>query len=206
MSRGGCTPSATPSTTLCRTSWRGSSAMGGWDVLWPTAQRSCRHRHPDDRRAPAPGERQMSRVARWAAKNSWKKCGNGKLDLAAAGVEQQRRHPRQRRPGQRALHHGRGPVAAPSRRCSCSFTAQNLIYKDKRLVNWDPRLQTAVSDLEVQRIRRKGHALAHPLSGRGPSRRLYPPSPRHAPKPYWAIPPWRCIQTTRATQRAGRQA
>src|SRR5258708_1082051 len=26
---------------------------------------------------------------------------------------------------------------------------QGLIYKDKRLVNWDPRLQTAVSDLEV---------------------------------------------------------
>src|SRR5690348_3093558 len=27
-----------------------------------------------------------------------------------------------------------------------------LIYKDKRLVNWDPRLQTAVSDLEVENI------------------------------------------------------
>ena len=26
---------------------------------------------------------------------------------------------------------------------------QGLIYKDKRLVNWDPKLQTAVSDLEV---------------------------------------------------------
>ena len=24
-----------------------------------------------------------------------------------------------------------------------------LIYKDKRLVNWDPKLQTAISDLEV---------------------------------------------------------
>ena len=27
---------------------------------------------------------------------------------------------------------------------------EGLIYKDKRLVNWDPKLQTAVSDLEVQ--------------------------------------------------------
>ena len=34
---------------------------------------------------------------------------------------------------------------------------QGLIYKDKRLVNWDPRLQTAVSDLEVENIEVKGH-------------------------------------------------
>ncbi|MBU6443422.1 MAG: valine--tRNA ligase [Alphaproteobacteria bacterium] len=34
---------------------------------------------------------------------------------------------------------------------------QGLIYKDKRLVNWDPRLQTAVSDLEVESIELKGH-------------------------------------------------
>src|SRR6266568_2966316 len=27
---------------------------------------------------------------------------------------------------------------------------QGLIYKDKRLVNWDPKLLTAISDLEVQ--------------------------------------------------------
>jgi valyl-tRNA synthetase len=34
---------------------------------------------------------------------------------------------------------------------------QGLIYKDTRLVNWDPRLQTAVSDLEVENIEMKGH-------------------------------------------------
>jgi valyl-tRNA synthetase len=34
---------------------------------------------------------------------------------------------------------------------------QGLIYRDKRLVNWDPRLQTAVSDLEVESIEIKGH-------------------------------------------------
>jgi valyl-tRNA synthetase len=34
---------------------------------------------------------------------------------------------------------------------------QGLIYRDKRLVNWDPRLQTAVSDLEVESIEQKGH-------------------------------------------------
>ncbi|MFC7399901.1 valine--tRNA ligase [Chelatococcus sp. GCM10030263] len=34
---------------------------------------------------------------------------------------------------------------------------QGLIYKDKRLVNWDPKFQTAISDLEVQQTEVKGH-------------------------------------------------
>jgi len=44
---------------------------------------------------------------------------------------------------------------------------QNLIYKDKRLVNWDPRLQTAVSDLEVESIEMKGHLwyIRYPIEG-----------------------------------------
>ncbi|WP_342152576.1 valine--tRNA ligase [Methylorubrum sp. SB2] len=35
--------------------------------------------------------------------------------------------------------------------------AQGLIYRDKRLVNWDPKFQTAISDLEVQQVETKGH-------------------------------------------------
>jgi valyl-tRNA synthetase len=31
-----------------------------------------------------------------------------------------------------------------------------LIYKDKRLVNWDPKLQTAISDLEVVQVEKRG--------------------------------------------------
>ena len=31
-----------------------------------------------------------------------------------------------------------------------------LIYKDKRLVNWDPKLHTAISDLEVQQVECRG--------------------------------------------------
>ncbi len=34
---------------------------------------------------------------------------------------------------------------------------EGLIYKDKRLVNWDPALQTAISDLEVVQVETKGH-------------------------------------------------
>src|SRR5499433_2258861 len=33
---------------------------------------------------------------------------------------------------------------------------EGLIYKDKRLVNWDPKLKTAISDLEVQQVESKG--------------------------------------------------
>jgi valyl-tRNA synthetase len=44
---------------------------------------------------------------------------------------------------------------------------EGLIYKDKRLVNWDPRLQTAVSDLEVESIEMKGHLwyIRYPIEG-----------------------------------------
>src|ERR1051326_5536499 len=34
---------------------------------------------------------------------------------------------------------------------------EGLIYKDKRLVNWDPKLLTAISDLEVQQVEVRGH-------------------------------------------------
>jgi valyl-tRNA synthetase len=43
-----------------------------------------------------------------------------------------------------------------------------LIYKDKRLVNWDPELLTAISDLEVEQIETKGHLwhFRYPIDGR----------------------------------------
>ncbi|HEY0220326.1 MAG TPA: class I tRNA ligase family protein, partial [Afipia sp.] len=46
--------------------------------------------------------------------------------------------------------------------------SEGLIYKDKRLVNWDPKLLTAISDLEVQQIEVKGHLwhLRYPIAGR----------------------------------------
>jgi valyl-tRNA synthetase len=42
-----------------------------------------------------------------------------------------------------------------------------FIYKDKRLVNWDPELLTAISDLEVEQIETKGHLwhLRYPIEG-----------------------------------------
>jgi valyl-tRNA synthetase len=45
---------------------------------------------------------------------------------------------------------------------------EGLIYKDKRLVNWDPKLLTAISDLEVQQVETKGHLwhFRYPVWGR----------------------------------------
>jgi len=45
---------------------------------------------------------------------------------------------------------------------------QGLIYKDKRLVNWDPKLLTAISDLEVQQTEVKGSLwyLRYPIEGK----------------------------------------
>jgi valyl-tRNA synthetase len=42
---------------------------------------------------------------------------------------------------------------------------QKLIYRDKRLVNWDPQFQTAISDLEVEQKEVDGHFwhFAYPL-------------------------------------------
>jgi valyl-tRNA synthetase len=45
---------------------------------------------------------------------------------------------------------------------------KGLIYRDKRLVNWDPKLLTAISDLEVQQVEIKGNLwhLRYPIEGR----------------------------------------
>jgi valyl-tRNA synthetase len=44
---------------------------------------------------------------------------------------------------------------------------EGLIYKDKRLVNWDPQFETAISDLEVENIEVDGHMwhFKYPLAG-----------------------------------------
>ena len=45
---------------------------------------------------------------------------------------------------------------------------EGLIYRDKRLVNWDPKLQTAISDLEVEQIELDGNLwhFRYPIEGR----------------------------------------
>ncbi|MFL4981471.1 MAG: valine--tRNA ligase [Xanthobacteraceae bacterium] len=45
---------------------------------------------------------------------------------------------------------------------------EGLIYKDKGLVHWDPKLRTVISDIEVQQVEVKGHLwyIKYPIEGR----------------------------------------
>src|SRR5438445_860887 len=49
---------------------------------------------------------------------------------------------------------------------SVEMPKRGLIYRDKRLVNWDPKFQTAISDLEVETrdVQGKFYTLSYPLA------------------------------------------
>jgi len=56
-------------------------------------------------------------------------------------------------------------LSAAVRKVFVTLYKQKLIYRDKRLVNWDPMFQTAISDLEVEQREVDGHYwhFAYPL-------------------------------------------
>src|SRR5579864_1063133 len=56
-------------------------------------------------------------------------------------------------------------LSAAVRKVFVALYKQKLIYRDKRLVNWDPQFQTAISDLEVEQREVEGHYwhFAYPL-------------------------------------------
>ena len=56
-------------------------------------------------------------------------------------------------------------LSAAVRRVFVALHREGLLYRDKRLVNWDPALQTAISDLEVETREVDGHywRFAYPL-------------------------------------------
>jgi valyl-tRNA synthetase len=58
-------------------------------------------------------------------------------------------------------------LSAAVRKVFVQLYKEGLIYRDKRLVNWDPKLQTAISDLEVEQREVKGHLwhVAYPVEG-----------------------------------------
>ncbi|NOG71040.1 valine--tRNA ligase [Roseicella sp. DB1501] len=58
-------------------------------------------------------------------------------------------------------------LSAAVREVFVTLHRQGLIYRDRRLVNWDPKLQTAISDLEVESREMKGSLwyLRYPVEG-----------------------------------------
>jgi valyl-tRNA synthetase len=58
-------------------------------------------------------------------------------------------------------------LSAAVRKVFVDLHKQGLIYRDKRLVNWDPKLHTAISDLEDQQVETKGKLwhFKYPIEG-----------------------------------------
>jgi valyl-tRNA synthetase len=58
-------------------------------------------------------------------------------------------------------------LSAAVRKVFVTLHRQGLIYRAKRLVNWDPKLHTAISDLEVEQREVKGHMwhFRYPVEG-----------------------------------------
>ncbi|RJF96441.1 valine--tRNA ligase, partial [Oleomonas cavernae] len=58
-------------------------------------------------------------------------------------------------------------LSAAVRKVFVTLYRDGLLYKDKRLVNWDPQLLTAISDLEVESREVKGHLwhIRYPIEG-----------------------------------------
>ncbi|MGO1117409.1 valine--tRNA ligase [Rhodovibrionaceae bacterium A322] len=58
-------------------------------------------------------------------------------------------------------------LSAAVRKVFVQLHQEGLIYKDKRLVNWDPKLHTAISDLEVLQTEVNGHLwhFKYPVEG-----------------------------------------
>ena len=106
------------------------------------------HRHADGGRAPAE-RRGHARGTTSAARPSSSASGSGRSSPAARSARQMRRlgasvdWSRDRFTMDEGLSRGGAPKS------SCGCTRKGLIYRGKRLVNWDPVLHTALSDLEV---------------------------------------------------------
>ena len=67
----------------------------------------------------------------------------------------------------RAVHDGRAARTARCARRSCGCYEEGLIFRAKRMINWDPASETVVSDLEVDTVEENGSLweLRYPIVG-----------------------------------------
>jgi valyl-tRNA synthetase len=134
---------------LCRY-WR----MKGRDVLWQpgtdhagiatqmVVERQLMERQEPDRRAMG-REKFVERVWAWKAESGGAIVGQLKRLGASCDWSRERF----------TLDEGLSKAVA---KVFVQLHRERLIYKDKRLVNWDPMFQTAISDLEVVQVECKG--------------------------------------------------
>ena len=158
-----------------------------------------RHRHADGGRAPADGAPEPT-AAIWAAKSSSSGCGSGRRESGGVIVNQLKRLGASCDWSRERFTMDEG-LSRAVLKVFVELYKEGLIYKDKRLVNWDPKLLTAISDLEVD-SRSRSRAISGTSAIRSTRRsaiRNSSWSPPRGRKRCWATPPSRCIRTTSAT-------
>ena len=178
--------------TLIR--WR---RMQGRDALWQpgTDHAGIATQMVVERLLPQEGNRPASR---WAATPSSSASGSGRRSPAAPSPAScAASAPRST---------GRASASPWTRACPSAVREvfvtlyrEGLIYRDRRLVNWDPKFQSAISDLEVESREVRGSLwhIRYPIEGE--DRTASSSSRRRGRRRCWATPRSRCIPTMRAT-------
>ena len=156
---------ATRSTTRCRTSSCRFERMRGHDVLWQpgtdhagiatqmVVERQLMERQEPGRRALG-REKFLEKVWAWKAESGGAIINQLKRLGASCDWSRERF----------TMDEG---LSRAVLKVFVELYRAGLIYKDKRLVNWDPKLLTAISDLEVQQVEVKGHLwhFRYPIEG-----------------------------------------
>ena len=110
-----------------------------------------------------PGRREMGREKFLERVWSWKEESGGtilnQLKRLGASCDWDRER--------FTMDHDEGQMNRAVRKVFIALYNEGLIYKDKRLVNWDPKLLTAISDLEVNPVETNGHMwhFKYPVKG-----------------------------------------
>ena len=92
----------------------------------------------------------------WAVTPLWTRYGNGKLSPGGTITRQMRRLGASVDWDRERFTMDDG-LSAAVQEVFVRLYEDDLIYRGKRLVNWDPKLHTAISDLEVENKEKAGH-------------------------------------------------
>ena len=111
-----------------------------------------------------PGRRANAQTS--AARPSSRRSGSGRRESGGTIIRQLRRLGASADWARERFTMDEG-LSAAVRKVFVALHRQGLIYRDKRLVNWDPKLHTAISDLEVEQREIKGHLwhFRYPIEG-----------------------------------------
>ena len=138
---------ATRSTARSRTRWSAITACAGGGrsgssaPTTPASPPRPRSRRRSPPRAPAAGDS--------AARRSWSACGSGASSTAGRSSSSSSAWAPPATTRTSASRSTR-PTRRPCSRCSSRLYEKGYIYRDRYMVNWDPGLGSAISDLEVE--------------------------------------------------------